>query len=193
METTFVPNMDKMFVKPSETLDIDEVQVVKVGTVYYYLAYNDTGNVCYLSTTGKNFIQVQYPSDTCKAPTLSEDGSAVYLVDTSATTLYTMPLNGNLVGLGWTEIPYTLPTNIRCNSNVEISTTPRFANAEYSNIILQSDFSEVPFHLVAVRKQARQCILYLVNINAPPLQIQVKRGRNRVHRQLMKMNLVGCY
>lgn len=145
METTFVPNMDKMFVKPSETLDIDEVQVVKVGTVYYYLAYNDTGNVCYLSTTGKNFIQVQYPSDTCRAPTLSEDGSAVYLVDTSATTLYTMPLNGNLVGLGWTEIPYTLPTNIRCNSNVEMSTAPRFANAKYSNIILQSDFSEVPF------------------------------------------------
>ena len=84
-ELNFVPNNEKVFTKVinSAPLNVDRIYVTKVGNILYYLAYAYDTAFCYLSAGGSLFYQINYPNNNCKEPILSDDGTALYICDTS--------------------------------------------------------------------------------------------------------------
>ena len=126
---------------------MDRIYVTKVGSILYYLGYSYNDNFCYFSAGGSIFYQISYPNNNCKSPILSDDGSQLYICDTSEFKLYVMSIsivNENITLDYWQSYDYssqmnTLMNNQRMNMAFPLGdTTFEGMSSKYDNIELSS-------------------------------------------------------
>lgn len=122
----FQPHNEKVFTKilNSVAIDADFITATKAGDseTLFYLAYKKGQSYCYLSVDGAVFNQINFPSENCQSPVLSDDGSSLFVIDAVDNTVYVMTITMNeqaaIIG-SWTSYHFTLPDNIGINMLVQ--------------------------------------------------------------------------
>ena len=149
----FQPHNEKVFTKilNSITIDADFVTATKAGNseTLFYLAYKKGQSYCYLSVDGTVFNQINFPSETCKSPVMSDDGSSLFVIDATDDTIYMMTITMNeqaaIIG-SWTSYHFTLPDNIGVNMLVQAGSGTSFTmmSSKYTGVELV-DNDVLPF------------------------------------------------
>ena len=118
-DVTFVENQEKVFTKMLYQIPgtgQHKIYVTKVGSsnvLYYLITYQFTNqSYCDLSTDGRIFTRINYPSNTCAPAIISDDGSSLYVCDLVNPKFYMLELTANEQGVvigNWQSISYDLP------------------------------------------------------------------------------------
>lgn len=141
----FVKNNEKVFVKRAGNITAD---IILVDPTYgRIVAYNKDDTFLLFSIDGKNFYTIPYPTTTCKAPIISDDGDMLYIADTEAVGIYYMDISAisdegvnNIGSMAWQKIIYSLP-QIETNNYIRTGISndvevPIFASTRVSNFRL---------------------------------------------------------
>lgn len=141
----FQPHNEKVFTKilNSVTIDADFITATKAGDseTLFYLAYKKGQSYCYLSVDGAVFNQINFPSENCQSPVLSDDGSSLFVIDAVDNTVYVMTITMNeqaaIIG-SWTSYHFTLPDNIGINMLVQAGSGTSFVmmSSKYTGVKL---------------------------------------------------------
>lgn len=134
----FVKNNERVFVKRAGNIKVDIVLVDP--TFGRIVAYKKEDTFLLFSIDANNFYTIPYPTATCKAPVISDDGDALYIADTAHAAVYYLDLSSiadnGIDGIGslvWTKIEYSLP-QIRVNGVARnMGSYLVFDNTEVSN------------------------------------------------------------
>lgn len=144
----FQPHNEKVFTKilNSVTIDADFITATKAGDseTLFYLAYKKGQSYCYLSVDGAVFNQINFPSENCQSPVLSDDGSSLFVIDATDNTVYAMTITMNeqaaIIG-SWTSYHFTLPDNIGINMLVQAGSGTSFTmmSSKYTGVELTGE------------------------------------------------------
>ena len=153
LETNFVSGLEKVLTKKVNTTtinaDIVDVKRVLDSDVLVYLMYSHSENCCYLSIGGTEFYTITYPSENSKCPILSDDGTQLFILDTTISGSFDNGVNNTSKSLllyyiniqsdtdsikisSWTELEFDDDTlSVNCALTTVSSQTPYQYNAKY--------------------------------------------------------------
>lgn len=135
----FVKNNERVFVKRAGNITADIVLVDP--TFGRIVAYNNDDTFLLFSVDANNFYTIPYPTATCKAPIISDDGDMLYIADTDALKFYYMDISSiadsgiNSIGaMVWSVVEYDAPVQ-KVNAPVDtVNDSNIFNNTEIVNI-----------------------------------------------------------